>query len=142
MGQTFASGIWWNDHAFGYQRGLHWDLPLSWFVVAFFVIHMVRTARSERRHRGTPRGAALLARGFLAGVFGFVLLAAWFAANTGVWSWLHGSPIRNAVPWLIFALLGAYQVWQHAVQHHIPARILLGPGWWIHRWAAELEPRA
>jgi hypothetical protein len=35
-----------------------------------------------------------------------------------------------------------YGVWTDAVQHHVPARVVLGPSWWIHRWEAQLEPRS
>lgn len=140
--QTCASGIQITDHSFAYHRGTHWDIGLPWMFVTFVVIHLIRTWLGVRRHWGTPRGFALRARLGVAVIMGLLLAAWWFAANTGVAPGITGNPIRNATPWLVVAAIVGYGVWTEAVQHRVPARIVLGPSWWIHRWEAELEPRS
>ena len=38
---------------------------------------------------------------------------------------------------VILAAYSGYSAWTKAVEHRIPARLVFGPRWWIHRFEAE-----
>jgi hypothetical protein len=125
--EGFASGIWWDDHGFGYRAGTNWKIPMSAYFLVVWLVCMMRLSVRERRLRGTRVGHALLARMWAA--IALVLLGAAIVLT----------PRQGAHFMLAFAVLATYRTWTEAVRHHLPARIVLGPGWWIHRWAADAE---
>lgn len=123
---ALATGLWWDEHGFGYRPDLRW-IPTWGYFLAAWLVHMVRLNVRHRRDRDTRLGHALMARIWAAVVLSFLGLAVVI------------TPSQGRYLMVIFAAIAAYRTWVEAVRHHIPARIVLGPSWWIHRWAADAE---
>jgi hypothetical protein len=126
--EAFAAGFYVNDSAFGYRAGQNW-IPIWGYLVVGWLAHVVRLHLRQRKHRDTRLGHALMARISVAFIVGLVGLAAFI------------TPSQGRYVALFVAALGAYGVWTEAVRHRIPARIVLGPSWWIHHWDADAEER-
>ena len=127
---NLAGGLYWSDDAFGYHRGARFTVHIAWVVIAWWLAHCMRLMAlqrscepdSRRAHALSARLGVLLA----AGLFAFTLTRSGGVSYVG----------------LAVALWVTYSTWLAAARHRIPARIVLGPLWWLHRWDAGLEPEA